>query len=175
MEKAWALLQWCNQAGVWGLIWFLTFVVGCIIKGLRLIWAKRTIKHLNFTIGTEKDQSNYPLKITLQIRNYTGRSVIISHAYFRYRGLRRDAKATGDTLTGRYEVKFPDRNGRPLLTEIDCFLRHGEHVPTWIPLDPKHTDQQVADAIEKRRAGRFTCSITCVEEKPKSLVLKKRV
>lgn len=166
------LLLEANKLGIWSLISCLILFFGSISGIVYIFWAKRNVKHLNFFVNYTRDNSNYPLKINFEIRNYTGRSVVISYAYFRYNKLRPDEKARGDTLTERYELKFP---GDGYLTEVEYFLRHKEKVNTWMSFDPEHTDEEIKNAIEKRKVGILSCFLTWIEEKPRSHKLKRYV
>src|SRR6266536_1920889 len=139
-------MRWAADHGLWELISTIVIVVSAIIGASYLFWTKRRVRHLNFFVLRVRDQSNYPLKVYVEIRNYTGKSVVISFPYFVYRAVRRDPNAHGDSPTGEYEIKFPGQN-QQILTEIDYLLRHGENVSTWVPLDPTHTDQEVDEAI----------------------------
>lgn len=175
MEKCTEWLRLLDELGIWNAGMFIMVFAGFLYGIIYLRWARRHIKHLNFFMRPVRDQSNYPSKLYVEIRNFTGRSVVVSYAYFRYNRLRPDEKARGDTLTGWYEVKFPDRAGQPLLSEVEHFLRHGEQVQTWVPVDPAHDDQEIHEAIRRRRVGTLTCFVTWIEEKPKSVRLKRRM
>ena len=166
------LLLEVNKLGIWSIIDCAIVLLGFILGIIYIFWAKRNVKNLNFFVYPLRDDSNYPLKIHLEIRNYTGRSVVISYAYFQYNKLCPDEKARGDTLTRKYELKFPSEG---YLIEVECFLKHKDKIDTWISLDPKHTDEEIKNAIEERKVGIFSCFLTWIEEKPKSHKLKRRV
>ncbi len=172
------LVQLNNLGGIWELCQLIILLVGPPIAWLIYRWwVKRSIKNLNFYIAPARDAiRNYPLTLHFEITNYTGRSVVISYAYFRYNKLRPDEKARGDTLTGNYEVKFPDRDpDKEVLSEVEHFLRHKETVPTWVPFDPAHTDQEVKDAVDNREVGTLRCFVTWIQERPRTDRLKRRV
>jgi hypothetical protein len=121
-----------------------------------------------------RDTSNYPLKVYLEIRNYTGRSVVISAPYFVFAQLRPDPQARGDSVSGEYEIKFPAPNSTNL-TEVEYLLRHGESVSTWVPLDPAHKDEEVEAAIKRRRMGKLHCMCTWLQDKPRVDRLIRRI
>ncbi|MDY6855692.1 MAG: hypothetical protein SWO11_13490 [Thermodesulfobacteriota bacterium] len=56
-------------------------------------------------------------------------------------------------------MKFPYVTQQEL-KEVDYLIRHGENVSTWIPVDPKHTDQEVDQTIKNRRVATLYCMCT---------------
>ena len=138
-----------------------------------LFWAKGRVRNLNFFIRRLRDESHYPLKVYIEIRNYTGRSVVISVPYFVYGDLRPDPNARGDSPSREYEVKFPDPRNQTL-SEVEYLLRHRESVSTWVPIDPTHTDEGVDQAIESRAVGKLRCMCTWLQDKPKVHKLARR-
>ena len=121
-----------------------------------------------------RDHTDYALKIFIEIRNYTGRSVVISAPYYRYGDLRPDPYARGDSPSGDYEMKFPTTTGLEL-NEVDYLIRHGENVKTWIPVDPKHTDAEIDEAMKNRKVATLYCRCTWLEEKPRVHKLKRKI
>ena len=132
------------------------------------------MRGLNFFIRPIRDASEYPLKVFLEIRNYAGRSVVISAPYFVFAGLRPDPNARGDTPTGEFEIKLPDPSSKNL-TEVEYLLRHRENVSTWIPIDPTHTDAEVEAAIKQRRVGKLHCMCTWLKDEPEVHKLVRRI
>lgn len=166
-----AWMVWAEQHGVWGIVGTLLLpALGLTV----FFWAKRRVKNLNFFIQRVRDASNYPLRVHVEIRNYTGRSVVISAPFVTYRDLRPDPNARGDSLSGEYEIKFPDLQSK-VLSEVEYLLRHRESVSTWVPIDPTHTDKEVDDAIEKRVVGKLHCMCTWLQDKPKVHKLVRRM
>ncbi|MFZ1576164.1 MAG: hypothetical protein WAT36_13190 [Chromatiaceae bacterium] len=152
----------------------IVLVAAALIGFSVLFWAKRRVRNLNFFIRRLRDQSNYPLKVCLEIRNYTGRSVVISVPYFVYERLRPDPNARGDSLSREYEIKFPEPRNQTL-SEVEYLLRHGESVSTWVPIDPTPTDQEVDAAIEQWAVGKLHCMCTWLQDKPKVHRLVRRI
>jgi hypothetical protein len=166
---AWML--WADQHGVWGI----TGTVLLPALGFTVFfWAKRRVRNLNFFLQRVRDGSNYPLRVHVEIRNYTGRSVVISAPYFVYGDLRPDPNARGDSPSREYEIKFPDLQSK-LLSEVEYLLRHRESVLTWVPIDPTHTDKEVDTAIEKHSVGELRCMCTWLQDKPKVHKLVRRL
>jgi len=167
-------MQWAHEHGIWEMINILVLVVSALIGFTVLFWAKRRVRNLNFFVQRLRDASNFPLKVCVEIRNYTGRSVVLSAPFFVYRGLRPDPNARGDSPTGEYEVKFPDPRNQ-MLSEVECFLRHRENVSTWVPIDPTQTDQEVDKAINRHTVGKLRCMCTWLQDKPKVHRLVRRI
>jgi len=169
-----AWMKWAHEHGIWEMINILVLVVSALIGFTVLFWAKRRVRNLNFFVQRLRDASNFPLKVCVEIRNYTGRSVVLSAPFFVYRGLRPDPNARGDSPTGEYEVKFPDPRNQ-MLSEVECFLRHRENVSTWVPIDPTQTDQEVDKAINRHTVGKLRCMCTWLQDKPKVHRLVRRI
>ena len=111
--------------------------------------------NLNFYVSKYRDdKATYPLKIRMEIRNSTGRNVVLTSRHFRFKSLRPDKEARGDIPSGRFEVKFPDIT-KTRLDEFEYLLRNKEAVRTWIPIDPSHSDEEVDNAINSNNVGEF--------------------
>lgn len=161
------ILRWTNEYGVWGILQFVLLAVSFII-GLKIIYfPRRRIRNLNFNVSFVRDKRHdFPSHIHLEFRNYTGRTVVLSSPFFRYRKLQPPSDAHGDTLSGEYEIKFPNGSGKEL-SEVEYLLRNKESVHTIIPIDPGHTDEEVNAMHAKRRIGTLTVMCTWLSERPK--------
>ena len=171
------MLSWLKFAAdyaIWDLLSTIIILASAVIGFSILFWTKRRVRNLNFFTQRRRDASDYPLKVYIEIRNYTGRSVVISSPYYRYGDLKPDPNARGDSPSGDYEMKFPDVAQREL-KEVDYLIRHGENVSTWIPVDPKHSDQKVDEAIKDRKVATLYCMCTWLEEKPRVHKSKRKI
>ena len=158
-------LKWANDYGIWDLIQTL-IIIATFMFGLKLVlFPKKRIRNLNFFTQMKRGHPQYPLIIYIEIRNYTGRTVIISNPFFEYKTLRPDPNARGDLPTSEYEVKFPGPSGLEL-SEVEVMLRNKEHVQTYVVLDPTHTDSEVQYALRNRKVGSFRCTCTWLGDKP---------
>ena len=167
-------MQWADPRGFWDMLSTPVLVFSAVLGFAFLFWAKRRVRNLNFFIRPLRDDSNYPHKVYVENRNYTGRSVVISVPHFVYSELRSDQNARGDSPSREYEIKFPDPRNN-ILSEVEYLLRHRENVSTWVPIDPAHTDQEVAAAIERRQVGKLHCMCTWLQEKPRVHRLVRRI
>lgn len=167
-------LKWAADYAIWDLLNMIIIFISAVLGFSVLFWAKKRVRNLNFFIQRRRDNSNYPLKVYIEIRNYTGRSVVISSAYFKYGDLKPDPKARGDSPSGDYEMKFPDIPQQEL-KEIDYLIRDRENVSTWIPVDPGHTDNEVDEAIKNRKVATLYCMCTWLEEKPRVHKLNRKI
>ena len=162
------ILRVANDYGVWSVAQFLILAISFFI-GLKLIYfPRRRIRNLNFNVSfVRNNRHDYPSYIHLEFRNYTGRSVVLSSPFFRYRKLQPPTDARGDTLSGEYEIKFPGAGGNKSLTEVEYLLRNKESVHTIIPIDPAHPDEEVNAMHAKRRIGTLTVMCTWLQDRPK--------
>jgi hypothetical protein len=136
-------MEWAIKHGIWEIVTAIAAVVGLSI-GIKIVfWSRRRVRNLNFFTRPIRDGSNYPLKVYVEIRNYTGCSVVLSVPYFVFARLRPDPNARGHSSSGEIEVKFPGLTNNNL-TEVEYLLRHRDNVSTWVPIDPAHTDAEVA-------------------------------
>lgn len=143
--------------------------------GLRLLFFPKTrVRHLNFSTRMRAGDGEFPLRIDLEIRNLTGRSVVISNAWFEFGKLRPDPKALGDSPSGEYEVKFPGPDGTTL-TEVESLVRNKESLMTFIPVDPAHDPGTVEAALTGHKVGKMTCTLTWLDERPRSHKLRRRL
>lgn len=114
------ILTWLKYAAdyaIWDLLNTIIIFISAVLGFSVLFWTKRRVRNLNFFIQRRRDNSNYPLKVYIEIRNYTGRSVVISSAYFKYEDLNHPSNARGDSPSGNYEMKFPNTQNE--LKEIE--------------------------------------------------------
>src|ERR1019366_10243215 len=112
--------------------------------------------------------------LDLEIRNLTGRTAVISNAWFEFDKLRPDSRALGDTPSGEFEVKFPGPDGRTL-TEVEYLVRTKESLFTFIALDPAQTAPEAEAALAAHRVGRMTCTVTWLDERPRSQLLRRKL
>lgn len=161
-------LFWTNEYGIWGILQFVILIVSFIL-GLKLIYfPRRRIRNLNFNVSfVRNNRHEYPSYIHLEFRNFTGRSVVLSSPFFRYRRLQPPTDARGDTLSGEYEIKFPGAGGEKKLSEVEYLLRNKESVHTIIPIDPNHPEEEVNAMHAKRRIGTLTVMCTWLQDRPK--------
>lgn len=164
-------LEWAHKHGVWEIL---------IIVGGLSIWTKlfprRRIRNLNFYMREMRNEdAQFPLSIYLEIRNYTGRTVILSNPSIRLdRDLRAPPQAHGDSPSGDLEIKFPDPN-RQLYSEVEFLLRNKETVHPILPLDPGHSDIDVQTALKQKRVGRLTVTCTWMQETPQVEIYRRRL
>ena len=160
-------LIFLNDLGVWEMLNFLIVIAGIII-GSVYFFRKRRVPMLNIFISHSKrpEGQNYTSLINIEFRNFTGCSIAICNPYFKYRKLRSDPVAHRDSYSGEAEVKFKGTEGNGL-TEIEAFLRHKESTATWIPVDPKHSDEEIKSTLDNKRVGILYFTCVWVIEKPK--------
>jgi hypothetical protein len=187
-------LKYANELGIWDII-STVVVVGSLLIAFKIFFLpKKRVPHLNFFLIPIRDDSNYPFKILIEIRNYTGEPLLISFPIAVMNGnIRPDPHARGNSSSRELEVKFPavrsihppepktmmyqvpmfsaGQTPLPLdvqpsnLTEIECLLRHGETVSTLIPIDPTHTDEEVENAMRNGTVGTLECTCTWLGKK----------
>ena len=115
-------LKWISEHGIWDMLQTVV-LVGSVLIGVKLLFFPRTrVRHLNFSTRIRQGDPDFPLRVDLEIRNLTGRTAVISNAWFEFGKLRPDARSQGDTPSGEFEVKFPGPDGRTL-TEVEYLVR----------------------------------------------------
>ncbi len=163
-----------NEHGLWEMTQTVV-LAGSALVGVKLLFFPRTrVRHLNFSARIHGDGAEFPLRVDLEIRNLTGRTAVISNAWFEFGKLRPDPRAQGDTPSGEFEVKFPGPDGRSL-TEVEYLVRTKESLSTFIPLDPTHTMREAEEALAAHRVGRITCTVTWLDERPRSVHLRRKL
>lgn len=169
-------LEWSDSHGIWDLTSVVILLISAIAGFALVLVAKRRVRNLNFFFRPRRDWvPNYSSVIQVEIRNFTGRTVVISNPYFRHAKLRPDGEARGDSASGDYEIKFPRHLGARELDQVEFMLRHGETVSTWVPIDPDHSDEEVATAMRRSRAGKIRCTCTWLFDQPKIHRLVRKV
>jgi len=160
-------LIFLNSLGLWEMLNFLLVIAGLAI-GSVYFFRKRRVPMLNIftTYSKRQEGQNYTSLINIEFRNFTGCSIAICNPYFKYKNLRPDPAAHGDSYSGEYEVKFKGRNGTGL-TEIEAFLPHKENASTWIPIDSAHSEEEIKAALGNKRVGTLYFTCIWVTEKPK--------
>lgn len=114
---------------------------------------------LTFAIGINRDNSAYPLKLTIDLRNTTNLPVLVTSKFFKAdKSLRAAQNAAGNPARKEYEIKFSSPGGR-FLDQFTTLIHPNDRASTWMPLDPAHTDQEVRRAIEAASSGdwHYTC------------------
>ena len=159
-------LKFLNMLGLWEIVNVIILIIGVIFGSIFFIRGGR-IPMLNiFTNHGHRPGTNYTSLINIEFRNYVGCSLVICNPYFKYRDLHPDPAAHRDSYSGETEVKFCGQ-GTNALTEIETFIQHKNSTATWIPIDPKHTDEEVKTALEHKRVGVLYYTCIWIKEKPR--------
>lgn len=167
MDKVICALRWANDHGIWDAAQLIILVVGGALGLKFMLFPRRRVRNFNYFIRVGRgEHPQYPLVLHLQLRNYTGRSVVIVSPFVQYVDLRPPPDAHGDSPSGEYEIKLPDPMNQEL-SEIEYLLRNKENVSTIIPLDPAQTDQEVQRAIAGKTACKLTVTCIWLRDKPK--------
>ncbi|MBP7088466.1 MAG: hypothetical protein KBB01_04120 [Candidatus Omnitrophica bacterium] len=167
-------LIFLNDIGIWEIINVIILVAGVVFGSFYIIRGRR-IPMLNiFTYHSKRTGINYTSLINIEFRNYVGSSIVICNPYFKYSGLRADNAAHQDSFSGETEVKFTGKNGTGL-TEIEAFIPHKDHISTWVPIDPKHTEGEIQSALKNKKVGILYFTCIWVNEKPKVKKLKIKI
>src|SRR3972149_482700 len=167
-------LETAQKLGIWNLLTFLSILFSSLLAYRYLFYSKRNIQNLNFNKFIFRDNSNYPLKIIIEIRNYTGKSVVIKDTYFILKKFKPDPKASMDKITGKIEIKFPTPD-KTEMNEIDYFIPHNENITTWIPLDPNQSYEEIEKTLKNSYIGKFYGSYIWISDNPKFQKLERNV
>lgn len=160
-------LVFLNSLGFWEILNSFIIIAG-IVFGSVYFLRKNRVPMLNiFTFHTQRPEGqNYTSLVNIEFRNFTGSSIAICNPYFKYKELRPDPAAHRDSYSGEIEVKFRGMDGNGL-TEIETFLRHKENTATWIPVDPKHSKEDIKAALDNKQVGVLCFTCVWITEKPK--------
>jgi len=160
-------LVFLNNLGLWDMLNFLLVIIGLTVGSFYFI-RKRRVSMLNIFTFYSKRQGgqNYTSLINIEFRNFTGCSIAICNPYFKYKELRPDPATHRDSYSGEAEVKFAGVNGGGL-TEVETFLRHKESTATWIPIDPRYSEEEVKSVLNSKRVGILYFTCVWVTKKPK--------
>jgi len=168
-------LIFLNSLGVWEMFNFFLVIAGLVV-GSVYFFRKSRVPMLNiFTSYSKRHEGqNYTSLINIEFRNFTGCSIAICNPYFKYKNLRPDPAAHRDSYSGETEVKFAGANASGL-TEVETFLRHKEGTATWVPVDPKHSDEEVRSVLNSKQVGILYFTCVWVTKKPKVRNLSIRI
>ncbi len=166
------ILKYLNEAGAWDLLNTVILICG-FLYGITLLHTyKQRIKDLNFYVTWRRDtQARFPLILHFEVRNLSQNLIVISSPYFLFDKVKPGPYAHCDSVTGQYEVKFR-RQEEQATSEVASMLRHREQVTSYIPLDEKQTDEELATLSQQQRVGTLYCDIVFLESKPRVVRLK---
>jgi hypothetical protein len=167
-------LKWINERGLWSMTQTGVLAVSALIGVKLVFFPKQRVRHLNFSTRIHGGGQDFPLRLDLEIRNLTGRTAVVSNAWFEFGKLRPDLHAQGDTPSGEFEVKFPGADGHAL-TEVEYLVRTKESLFTYIMLDPSHTIPEAEAALAAHKVGTITCTVTWLDERPRSQKLRRKL
>jgi hypothetical protein len=114
---------------------------------------------LTFALSVDRDGTNFPLRLGVNIRNTTGLSVLVTSRYFEMgTALRPHVNAKGNPSQNQYEIKFA-APGSNTLNQFQVLIPPTQSTSTWMPLDPTHTDTEVRSTIDSAGCGKwnYTC------------------
>ncbi len=114
---------------------------------------------LTFAISVNRDNTGFPLKLTIDLRNSTNLPVLVTSRFFRAdKDLRAAGNARGNLARQEYEIKFSPPGGN-ILAQFTTLIHPNGRTSTWMPLDPAHTEQEVRGAIQAASSGdwHYTC------------------
>jgi hypothetical protein len=168
------VLEWIDHHhGIWAFLDLSIAATGLGVA-IKLIWfPKQRIRNLNFSTWHDRSDPHFPLRVMINIRNFTGRSVVLVSKGFTFKSLRVMQGARGHSASKEYECKFPDSTGS--LNTMEYLLQHRQDVLSWMPLDPSHTDQEVKDALDKHSVGLLALDYVMLEDKPKVQALNQPI
>jgi hypothetical protein len=110
------------------------------------------------------DNAKFKCKILVDIKNETipEQPVRLSAAYFVFNKsspLKPDPKWSREYKTGRFHLYFlSPKTGQH--DWRDAYLRPGQTTNTWIAIDPRHEDDDIAEAAGAENIGRLYFRIT---------------
>jgi hypothetical protein len=171
-----------SSYGIWDIINFLILLVGSLYGYFRFFRPRPSIPNFSISFTYNRDsRAGFPLQLSFNFANRTGKSAFITAAWFTCKKFRPDPNADCDGKTGKMLINFPRQHsgheGRVIfqLSAGEHYLKDGESVSTYIPLDQKHTDEEVKANLQAGNSGVLECFIILLSPDIKPMPYKLRV
>jgi hypothetical protein len=163
-----------NNAGFWSAISAIAAVSGVIIAK-NYLKTRSFTRGLNFFINHSRENGDFPNRIKIEIRNYSGKTVVLTNPYFKFgKFIEPDESASCDSYTKEYEIKF-SKPSSETFDDVDILLRHKEKTETWIPIEPSENDEKIKNTLESHSVGILYCYAIWLGERPKAIRIRKKV
>jgi hypothetical protein len=166
---------------IWSLLSFVILVAGSVLGYLKFYRPRKHIKYVNIDFKCQRAPGWLSeFRILIIFSNNTGKSIFITSALFKFKDLRPDEKSIGDKSTNLVPAKFPINRiiageEQEVLDAFECYLKNDEITHTYIPIDPKHTDEEVIQAFKNAKAGTFSCYISILSRDKKPVIYRLKI
>lgn len=171
-----------SSYGLWDIINISIIIGGSVYGYIRFFRPRSNISNfsVSFTFYREVNVPRFPLRLAFNFSNRTGKNVFITSVWFTCKKFRPDPNADFDGNSSKMFINFPriyDDKGQKhvILNAVEHYLKDGESVSTSVPLDPKHTDDEVKAILQAGDGGFLECFITLLSPDMKPIPYKLRV
>jgi hypothetical protein len=118
-------------------------------------------------------KKTYPKVIMFEIRNHKNEPIYILSEGFKFgNAVLPSPGAAKNSSTGVYEVKFAGRQ-KDQLTEIDILVRPNQTIHTYVPVNPKQTNEEIDLALNDRKVGELKLKCKMISARRNALVRMK--
>lgn len=157
--------QFMATWAVWDMVGLAIALVPTVAL-LIYLFPRRRIE--NFYIDTKIGSINptYPKVVEIELRNHTNDPVYVISQGFKFGdAIPPSLHGAKDAASGVYETKFEGRR-QGVLSEIDTLVRPNQVVNTWIPVDPKVSNDAIAEALKTRSVGTLRLKCQRIASRP---------
>lgn len=157
--------QLMAQWGIWDILGLLVSLIPTILI-LIYLFPRKAVDNLYVDTKIGSVNQAYPKVVAIELRNHTNEPLyILSQGFVFGPSIRPSPLGAKDAATSVYEIKFEGRQPG-LLSDIDTLVRPNQMVTTWIPVDPKQSDESLAEALQNRRVGHLRLKVQRISTRP---------
>ena len=171
-----------SDFGIWDILSLALFIGGALYGYFRFFRPTTHIPNLTVFFNYQRlSDFHFPLQLTVEFTNHTGKSAFITSVWFKCVDIRPHPNARLDAGTKRLEIKFPESRTNEhgerfyVLSAFECYLKDGSSAPTFVPLDPSHTDDEIRRVLQDGLLGYLECYVTLLSREHKPTVYRLRV
>ncbi len=160
-----SFFKFMAQWGVWDIVAILLSLTPTILV-LIYILPRKAVDNLYIDTKLDSVNQTYSKVIRVELRNHTNELLyILSQGFVFGPYIRPSPHGAKDAATGVFEIKFEGRKPG-VLSEIDTLLRPNQVVTTWIPVDPKQSDESLTEALRNRYVGHLRFKLHKISDRP---------
>jgi hypothetical protein len=157
-----------SEWGIWDIIGLIGGLIPLILVFCYL-FPRKSIKNLYIDAKRDLTQT-YPKVIMFEMRNLTNETIYILSEGFKFGdAVLPSPDAAKNASTRVYEVKFAGRQ-KDQLTDIDILVRPNQTIHTYVPVNPKQTNEEIDVALNDRKVGKLKLKCQMISARRNALV-----